>query len=126
MDVLETIKKLTIENIIWVVSFTPVSLKGHYLHHANFLSSITSSFAPASQQRIKRLKPTNTRLKQQFEEFWEPKKHKGGRVSDPKLFESPPLSGATFSEPNDFNLYICVVVFYVHICWGSAARGSSL
>ena len=32
----------------------------------------SSSFAPASQQRIKRLKPTNTRLKQQFEEFWEP------------------------------------------------------
>ena len=30
------------------------------------------------QQRIKRLKPTNTRLKQQFEEFWEPKKTQRG------------------------------------------------
>ena len=36
----------------WVVTFTLASLKGHYLHHANFLSSITSSFALASQQRI--------------------------------------------------------------------------
>ena len=27
-------------------------------------------FAPASQQRIKRLKPTNTRLKHQSEQFW--------------------------------------------------------
>ena len=43
------------------------------------LKECTSSFAPASQQRIKRLKPTNTRLKQQFEEFWEPKNYKGGR-----------------------------------------------
>ena len=61
------------------------------------LKECTSSFAPASQQRIKRLKPTNTRLKQQFEEFWEPKDYKGGRgalaprplcgfFSDPKLF----------------------------------------
>ena len=42
------------------------------------LKECTSSFAPASQQRIKRLKPTNTRLKQQFEEFWEPKKTQRG------------------------------------------------
>ena len=31
------------------------------------LKEYTSSFAPASQQRIKRLKPTNTRFKQQFD-----------------------------------------------------------
>ena len=45
-------------------------------------------FAPASQQRIKRLKPTNTRLKQQFEEFWEPKKLQrgAGRFSAPPPF----------------------------------------
>ena len=33
------------------------------------LKECTSSFAPASQQRIKRLKPTNTRLKHQSEQF---------------------------------------------------------
>ena len=33
------------------------------------LKKCTSSFAPASQQRIKRLKPTNTRFKQQFDSF---------------------------------------------------------
>ena len=31
------------------------------------LKEYTSSFAPASQQRIKKLKPTNTRFKQQFD-----------------------------------------------------------
>ena len=35
------------------------------------------SFAPASQQTIKRLKPTNTRLKHQSEQFWVAQKTKG-------------------------------------------------
>ena len=66
------------------------SYRGKKVHDGNFktkfqklglglnLKECTSSFAPASQQRIKRLKPTNTRLKQQFEEFWEPKKTQRG------------------------------------------------
>ena len=43
------------------------------------LKECTSSFAPASQQRIKILKPTNMRLKQQSEQFWVAEKNtKGG------------------------------------------------
>ena len=76
------------------------SYRGKKVHDGNFktkfeklglglnLKECTSSFAPASQQRIKRLKPTNTRLKQQFEEFWERKnlQRGAGRFSAPPPF----------------------------------------
>ena len=52
------------------------------------LKECTSSFAPASQQRIKRLKPTNTRLKHQSEQFWVAEKPTRGGAP-PKF--SPPL-----------------------------------
>ena len=68
------------------------SYRGKKVHDGNFktkfqklglglnLKECTSSFAPASQQRIKRLKPTNTRLKHQSEQFWVAEKTiKGGR-----------------------------------------------
>ena len=76
------------------------SYRGKKVHDGNFktkseklglglnLKECTSSFAPASQQRTKRLKPTNMRLNQQFEEFWEPKNYKGGRGA---LAPRPPL-----------------------------------
>ena len=43
------------------------------------LKECTSSFAPASQQQIKILKPTNTRLKHQSEQFWVAEKLQWGR-----------------------------------------------
>ena len=58
------------------------------------LKECTSSFAPASQQRIKRLKPTNTRLKHQSEQFWVAEKTtKGGgalRAPPPFMFFGAP------------------------------------
>ena len=67
------------------------SYRGKKVHDGNFktkfeklglglnLKECTLSFAPASQQRIKKLKPTNTRLKHQSEQLWVAEKTtKGG------------------------------------------------
>ena len=89
--------------------------------HVNFLASITSSFAPASQQRIKRLKPTNTRLKQQFEEFWEPQKTQrgAGRFSVPPPFV---VFSAT-QNCSDWCLSLVFVGFNLLIlCWLAGAN----
>ena len=107
---------------IWVVSFTLVSLKGHYLHHVNFLSSITSSFAPASQQRIKRLKPTSQlRLKHQSEQFWFAEKNtKGGGA----LKRPAPLCGFLGSQ-NSSNCCLSLVFVGFNLlilCWLAGAN----
>ena len=66
------------------------SYRGKRNHDGNFktkfqklglglnLKECTSSFAPASQQIIKRLKATNTRLKHQSEQFWVAEKTQRG------------------------------------------------
>ena len=72
------------------------------------IKECTSSFAPASQQRIKRLKPTNTRLKQQFEKNGSPKKHKGGRGA---LAPRPPL--CFFSDPKLFRLVLKSRIYWL-------------
>ena len=109
------------------------SYRGKKVHDGNFktkfqklglglnLKECTSSFAPASQQRIKRLKPTNTRLKQQFEEFWEPKKTQrgAGRFSAPPPFV---VFSAT-QNCSDWCLSLVFVGFNLLIlCWLAGAN----
>ena len=74
----------------------------------------SSLFATASQQRIKRLNQrmerTNARFKQQFEEFWEPKKTQrgAGRFSAP-----PPFVG--FSATQNCSDWCLNLVFVLSI-----------
>ena len=70
---------------------------------------------------MKRLKPTNTRLKQQFEEFWEPKKTQrgAGRFSAPPPFV---VFSATLNC-SDWCLSLVFVGFNLLIlCWLAGAN----
>ena len=71
-------------------------------------------FAPASQQRIKRLKPTNTRLKHQSEQFW---------VAE-KLQRAAPLCSFLRSQ-NSSNCCLSLVFVGFNlliICWLAGAN----
>ena len=108
------------------------SYRGKKVHDGNFktkvqklglglnLKECTSSFAPASQQRIKRLKPTNTRLKQQFEEFWERKNLQRGRGA---LAPRPLCSFSATQNCSDWCLSLVFVGFnLLIICWLAGAN----
>ena len=89
------------------------------------LKECTSSFAPASQQRIKRLKPTNTRLKHQSEQFWVAEKTtKGGGA----LKRPAPLCvflGSQNSSNCCLNLVFVLSILWFNLlilCWLAGAN----
>ena len=73
------------------------SYRGKKVHDGNFktkfeklglglnLKECTSSFAPASQQRVKRLKPTNTRFKHQSDYFFREREREMGQAGHDSL-----------------------------------------
>ena len=79
------------------------------------LKECTSSFAPASQQRIKRLKPTNTRLKHQSEQLF---------VTEKTTKRPAPLCSFLGSQNSSNCCLIRVFVGFnlLIICWLAGAN----